>query len=212
MPVEVELKYRAAGPAVLRRLETVGGLGPASLGPAQRTDETDRYLDTPDGRLAAARWACRLRSRDGTTRLSLKGPPERGTADALHRRPELEGPAEEGLDPAGWPASEARALLDRLRAGRPLVERFQLDQQRTERPVLLDGVELGTLTLDVVQVRHRGRPRGVLHAVELELSAARPPADDVRLGELDTALTAVDGVEPDDRTKLEHALDLLPDR
>jgi inorganic triphosphatase YgiF len=211
MPVEVELKYRAGGPGVLRRLETVERLGPAALDPAQRTDEADRYLDTSDGRLAAAGWACRLRSRGGTTWLSLKGPPDPGTADAVHRRPELEAPADERPDPAGWPPSEARALLDRLRDGRPLVERFRLRQERTERLVRLDGTALGTLSLDVVHVLHRGDERGVLYAVELEL-ADDGPAGETGLDVLDAALAEIDGIEPDDRTKLERALDLLPDR
>ncbi len=86
-------------------------LGNASLGPARTVDETDRYLDTDDGRLASARWACRLRLRDGTTRISLKGPPSDAPAAAWHhRRPEVEGPATDEIAPNVWPASEARDL------------------------------------------------------------------------------------------------------
>ena len=211
MTLEVELKYHADGPAPLERLGTASTLGPATLGPGRTVDELDRYLDTSDARLGAARWACRLRSREGVTGISLKGPPEPGSGGGLHRRPELEGPAGDGLDPAGWPASDARDLLDRLRGGRPLVERFRLLQRRTERTVALDGTDLGTLTLDVVEIARDDRRLGVLHAVELELAADGMPGS-AHVTELDAALAAVDGLERDDRTKLEHALDLLPDR
>ena len=211
MTLEVELKYHADGPGPLEHLATASGLGPATLGGARTVDEVDRYLDTTDGRLGAARWACRLRSRDGTIRVSLKGPPEPGSGGGLHRRPEVEGPAGDGLDPTAWPAGEARELLERLRDGRPLVERFRLLQQRTERPVAVGGAGLGTLTLDVVRVMRDDRRLGLLHAVELELTAGEGPGS-AHLAELDAALAGVDGLERDDRTKLEHALDLLPDR
>ena len=68
---------RSSAPTVRgrsRRWRSSESLGRAVLGPARTVDETDRYLDTDDGRLAAALWACRLRSREGTTRISLKGP------------------------------------------------------------------------------------------------------------------------------------------
>lgn len=212
MALEVELKYRATDERPLRRLAVAPGLGPATLDEADRVDETDRYLDTADGRLATARWACRLRRRRGTTSLFLKGPAAAGSGGGLHRRPELEGPATDELDPGGWPHSRARELLDRLRDGRPLAERVRLVQDRTERPVLVDGERIGTLTLDIVRVEADGRRRGVLHAVELELTAAATEAHEALLDELDAALRTVGGLEPDDRTKLEHALDCIADR
>ena len=58
---EVELKY-AATPAALAALARAPRLGPADLGAVLVNDETDRYLDTADRRLAAVAWACRLRS------------------------------------------------------------------------------------------------------------------------------------------------------
>lgn len=212
MALEVELKYRAAGAEPLRRLATAARLGPASLGAARRIGETDRYLDTEDGRLAAAGWACRLRRRDGPTSLFLKGPATAGSGGGLHRRPELEGPATEELDPGAWPPSGARELLERLRDGRPLAERVRLVQDRTERPVVVEGEPIGTLTLDVVRVEADGLGRGVLRAVELELVAGATEAQEALLDELDAALRAVGGLEADDRTKLEHALDRIADR
>ena len=214
-PLELELKYRADDPAPLRALAAVGLLGPVTLGPASVADELDRYLDTADLRLAAARWACRLRTRGGRTTLSLKGPPRHEPQDALHRRPEVEGPAGPGSDPGTWPPSPARDLLASL-AGGPasqlsLVERFTLEQRRTERTVLAGGRRIGLLSLDEVAVLRDGKARGTLLMVELEFVAGEP--QDPRLvAELGATLAAVGGLQPDPHTKLEHALTLLRER
>lgn len=209
MPVEVELKYRANGPGPLAVLASAERLGDAWLGPPRAFDEVDRYLDTPDGRLARARWACRLRTRGGELRVSLKGPAEGTWSGSLHRRPELEGPATDNLDPAAWPPSEARVHLDDLRSGEPLQERFTLRQHRTERSVAVGGAALGTLTLDVVAVESRGRDVGLLHAVELELHPAAGAEDEALLAALGAALEAIDGLQAESRTKLEHALVMI---
>jgi inorganic triphosphatase YgiF len=208
MPVEVELKYLASGPAALTRLAAEPRLGPAELGPPRTVIEIDSYLDTRDGRLGAARWACRLREREGSVRISLKGPPGPGAAGALHRRPELEGPAGAGRDPTAWPPSDARDLLDRLRDGEPLAERLRLRQARTERAVDVAGDVIGTLTLDVVAVESAGRDGGTLYVAELELTGDGA-AGEARLDELQAALDSTDGLVADDRTKLEHAIDML---
>ncbi len=208
MPVEVELKYLASGVEILDRLATEPRIGPAELGTPRTVSEIDRYLDTRDGRLGAARWACRLREREGSVRISLKGPPEAGGAGALHRRPELEGPAGEGLDPATWPPGDARTLLDELRGGEPLVERLRLRQARTERTVIVEAETIGTLSLDVVDVEAQGRDGGRLFVVELELAGEGIDAEAVLRG-LQPALEATPGLVPDDRTKLERALGML---
>jgi inorganic triphosphatase YgiF len=188
-------------------------LGPAALDPARTFDELDRYLDTDDGRLAAARWACRLRTRDGRTLISLKGPAATvrpGDPTALHRRPEVEGPATAAIDPAAWPPSEARERLLELTRGAPLVERLALAQRRTERAVRLDGERVGTLSLDRTDVLHASEPRGRLLVVELELTTdavLAAPSVDALAG----ALGALDGLEPDPSTKLELALQLVAD-
>ena len=210
MPTEIEAKFRADGPDALDRLASVRELGTALLGTPRTVAEVDRYLDTVDLRLASARWACRLRSRDGGVRVSLKGPAEADApADGLHRRPEIEGPATESLDPSGWPASPARAHLEALCAGATLRERFRLEQQRTERTVhTRDGREVGMLTLDVVDVLDvmRGTSVATLHVVELELAA---DGDEGSLLGIAAALERMEGLVPEPRTKFEHALELL---
>lgn len=206
---EVELKLIADEPAPLERLASASRLGPASLGRARTVAETDRYLDTRDGRFAGARWACRLRTREGRTIVSLKGPRERAaSSSALHRRPEVEGPATKSLDPSSWPPSDARSLVLRLADGRPLAERFTLLQRRTERRVEVDGDDVGLLTLDRVEVRQQDRSHGELLVVELELGAGRG-SDDALIASLDGALREIEGLVPDQRTKLERAGELI---
>ena len=209
MPTEVEAKFRAETAEPLVGLASRPRLGRAVLGAARTVDEVDRYLDTEDGRLAAARWACRLRSREGTTRISLKGPPVAPIEGWHHRRPEVEGPATASIDPDGWPVSEALALLATLRAGQPLVERLQLHQARTERAVTLaDGTSLGTLTLDRVRMTSDGTDLGRLFMVELELDSASG-AGEAELDGLAAALEATDGLVAEPRSKLEHALERI---
>jgi inorganic triphosphatase YgiF len=209
MPTEIEAKFRAESAEPLVALATRSSLGPALLGTARTVDEVDRYLDTDDGHLAAARWACRLRTREGATRISLKGPPIGLAEPWYHRRPEVEGPATNVLEPDAWPRSPALDLLDRLRAGHPLGERLRLDQARTERAVRhADGSSIGTLTLDRVRMSDAGSDLGVLFMVELELDASSGPAGH-ELDELAAELAATDGLVPEPRSKLEHALERI---
>ena len=206
--LEVELKFQADDERPLDELARAAELGPAGLGPANTVHEIDRYLDTVDLRLAAVRWACRLRTRNRRTVVSLKGPAEHAAGELFHRRPELEGPATDDLKPSHWPPSPASDLLRSMSGGRPLVERFTLRQRRTERPVLMGGRRCGLLSLDRSVVEHSGRQVGLLRIVELELdpSALASGLDPEPLGR---ALTRVAGLDPDPATKLEHALLLL---
>lgn len=211
MRAEVEAKFAADDPSVLDALATAPSVGIAVLGPARIAIETDRYLDTPEGALAASRWACRLRDRDGVIRVSLKGPAEATDGAWHHRRPEVEGPATASIVPTDWPESNARHTLAELAGGAALVERFELRQERTERPAIVDGETVATLSLDVVDVIEGGRKMGGLLVVELELASDEAlPAD--RFEALAGALTARPGLRPDPRTKLEHALEMLDAR
>jgi inorganic triphosphatase YgiF len=216
MPTEVEARFRAETTEPLDDLATRPRLGPASLGAPRTVDETDRYLDTDDGRLEAQLWACRLRSRPGSVRISLKGPARGVSPDWLHRRPEVEGPASDALQTGTWPPSAARDLLDALRDGMPLRELLRLRQRRTERRVAIDdGREIGTLSLDRVRMACGEVDLGWLFVVELELDHAPDgggsadenwPEDEAGLASLASELARVPGLVPEPRTKLEHAL------
>ena len=207
MPAEVEAKFRAASSDVLDALAAAPTLGFTTLGPPRTSDEIDRYLDTADGRLARAHWACRLRTRDGTVRVSLKGPAETSDGAWHHHRPEIEGPASPVADPDAWPPSEARDRLIELTGGGALHETFALRQRRTERAVIDQGRRVGTLSLDSVEVVGEPAATDPLLVVELEL-ADEHALDRSRFDELAAALVS-HGLEPDPRTKLEHALERL---
>ena len=208
--IETELKFSAADIGPLDALSRAPRLGPAQLGQLLVVDETDRYLDTADLRLAARRWACRLRERQGRVVVSLKGPGEQAAGDYLHLRPEVEGPGGPGMEPAAWPSSPARDMLLRLAEGAALHERFRLEQRRGERAVLLDGTQVGLLSLDRVRVVLGDAEVGRLLAVELEVSPAALAAG-LDPAALAAALAATPGLEPDPQTKFEHALALLPE-
>jgi inorganic triphosphatase YgiF len=210
MTTEVEARFGASGPEPLRRLAARASLGAGALGPPRGFEEEDVYLDTASGALAAARWACRLRTRDGRTVVSLKGPPEPEGGEWLHRRPEAEGPATPDRDPGAWPPSSAKERLTALTGGAPLVERFVLHQHRVERTVTIDAKRVGTLTLDTVDVEREGANRGRFHVVELELTTGTE--DESVLRPLAAALDATPGLTPEPRTKLERALETMPGR
>ena len=203
--LESELKYRAEDERPLLALSSATSLGPATLGRPRTADELDRYLDTADLRLAAVRWACRLRTRAGRTVVSLKGPAEHRSGAPMHQRRELEGPAAEALDPAAWPPSEARSLVLALAGGEPLAERLAMAQRRAERVVRLGRRRIGLLSLDRVSVLVHGAALGRLLVVELEMEPLALAAGlDPR--PLTEALDAVTGLRRDPLTKLEHAL------
>ena len=212
MPAELEAKFSADGPEPLLALTSERQLAEAELGTARTVDELDRYLDTPDGRLSARLWACRLREREGAFCVSLKGPHEGVGEGWMHQRPELEGPATDSLNPADWPPGEARAFLFEMTGGSPLVERFRLRQQRTERAVHEHGRLLGTLTLDFVKVVHGKRRIGELFIVELETAAGDGRQARGDLERLAPILAERPGLRPDSRTKLDHAVELLADQ
>jgi inorganic triphosphatase YgiF len=205
--LEVELKLRADEGA-LASLADTGSLGPARLGPAREVDELDAYLDTADGRLARKRWACRLRSREGRRWISLKGPAQHRAGDALHRRPEVEGPAPDGdaTSPGAWPGSPARDLVLRLAGDATLVERLSLQQRRVEREVAVDGERVGLLSLDRVTALRNGAVLGSFGIAELELDDADGAA--AWLAEVAAALITQPGLEPEPMSKLERALEL----
>ena len=209
MATEVEAKFRATGAAPLRALADADRLGDGALGALETFDEIDRYLDTVDGRLAAQRWACRLRYRQGRWLVSLKGPAiDDGEAppEWLHTRPELEGPAVDSLDPASWPDSAACDRLTAMSAGAALVERLRLLQRRTERPVTVGGRPLATLSLDEVRVERDGLPGGSFRVVELELVEGADPGV---LAGFAGILRGMPDLVPDPRSKLECALGML---
>ncbi|MGZ3586033.1 MAG: CYTH and CHAD domain-containing protein [Candidatus Limnocylindrales bacterium] len=204
-PVEVELKYRVLDQAGLERLLDTEWLADHATGPWRTIELEDRYLDTRDERIAAGGFAARLRREGEAIELTLKSRSEgEGPSGALFRRIELEGPADDGLDAAAWPDSDARARLLELTGGAALQERFRLRQVRRERELRgSDGWAL--LSLDEVRVDAAGSDLGGGTFLELE---ARGGAERL-LQEVGALLEASGAVTPEGRSKEALARELI---
>lgn len=177
MSEEVELKYAVADPDALHdRLDSglLDGVARFSEGPWRNVDIEDRYVDTVDGSLEAAGYGVRLRRLDGIRLVTVKsmaqGTPLEGEPEALHRRLELEAPASARLDPRTWPESPARQRVEELVPGERLRTRFTVVQRRLERELVSDQGR-ATLSMDVAEVRRRGRPLGAFTTLEVEAGA-----------------------------------------
>ena len=143
--------------------------------------------------------ACARRRR---ARPSRSRPRRGGTvAGAVHRREELEGPADRTAGPRDWPASAARSLILEQCGDAPLVELVTIRQLRRKRKLQLDDtiVEISLDEVDAV-----ARSRVVERFVELEVELVQ--GDETALDEIavlaegDPSLTASTG------SKLESAL------
>ncbi len=198
--VEVELKYRVADAAAAARLAGARTLGPfRAAGRARQVQVEDRYLDTADGALGRAGWAVRLRRGPAMTILSVKSTTP--AADALHRREELEGPADLSLDPHAWPPSPARSLVLEHAGDAPLLEIVTVRQLRRTRALADESAEV-ELSIDEVAVVAGGRV--VDRFVELEVELRRGPA--TALDALAAVLAEDPDLEPEPTSKLERAL------
>jgi CHAD domain-containing protein len=201
--IEVELKYRvldAESAARLGALRTLGTLRVA--GRPRQVQVEDRYIDTADGALAQAGYAVRLRRGPRMTILSVKA--STPTASALHRREELEGPADLSLDPLAWPSSAARALLLEHAGDSPLTEIVTIRQLRRARTFAGESLEV-ELSVDDVEIVARGRVIERFLELEVELKAG----DETGLGDVAAILAADPALEPVTTSKLERAMAAL---
>ena len=160
--VEVEIKLAVERPDAIRSLihEPHPGLlgGFATGSPVREVVVTDRYLDTAAGALDGHDARARLRESRGSVVLTFK---RAGLVrDGITERVELEAPATSDLDPARWPASEARAAVLEIVGAAPLVETARLRQRRLVRDLRRDDAtvelsldELEALDADVVVAR-----------------------------------------------------------
>ena len=108
---------------------------PASV-PRRRSAPTqleDRYIDTADGALARAGFAARLRQTAKGTTVAVKSRSAASATGSVHRREELEGPADRTPDPRDWPPSDARSLILEQCGDAPLVELVTIRQLRRKR-------------------------------------------------------------------------------
>ncbi|MBA2719114.1 MAG: CHAD domain-containing protein [Chloroflexi bacterium] len=201
-PVEIELKYRvidaAAGDRYLAADE-LGGFRPRSA--VRSTQVEDRYIDTADGAMARAGFAARLRQTAKKTTVGVKSSVRRVGTTNVHRREELEGPADRTAHPRDWPPSDARSLLLEQCGDAPLVEVVTIRQLRRKRILELDGTSV-ELSLDEVDAVSRSRVVGRFVELEVELV----DGDEAGLTAIDVILAADPGLVPADTSKLQSAL------
>jgi CHAD domain-containing protein len=201
-PVEIELKYRvidaAAGEAYLAADE-LAGFHPAS--PVRSTQVEDRYIDTADGAMARAGFAARLRQTAKGTTVAVKSAVRRVGGSSIHRREELEGPADRTAHPRDWPQSDARSVLLEQGGDAPLVELVTIRQLRRKRILERDGTAV-ELSLDEVDAVTRSRVVG--RFVELEVELVR--GKEAHLAAIDALLAADPGLAPAETSKLQAAL------
>jgi adenylate cyclase class IV len=204
-PIEIELKYRMTDVATGERLiaaEELAGFG--ALGPATTIHNEDRYLDTPDGALAAAGYAGRIRTGGAGTVITLKGLRREDDGGAVHRREELEGPADAATGAADWPASAARDAVIEIAGGAALIDLVTIRQARRKRLYGRDGAVV-EVSVDDVEVVAGERIVEQFAELELELREG----DEHALDALADLLTEVEELMPAETSKLERALEAL---
>ena len=204
-PIEIELKYRMTDVATGERLiaaEDLAGFG--ALGPATTVHNEDRYLDTPDGALAAAGYAGRIRTGGAGTVITLKGLRREDDGGAVHRREELEGPADAATGAVDWPASAARDAIIEIAGGAALIDLVTIRQARRKRLYGRDGAVVEVSVDDVEVVAGE---RIVERFAELELELRE--GDEHALDALADLLSEVEELMPAETSKLERALEAL---
>jgi len=167
---ELELKYEVDDLAATAA--TLDDLFPRGEGPDwQHSSVDDLFFDTPDQALAMSGIGARLRGVGERWTVTLKSTVK--VKGPRHLRAEIEGAATEVLDPADWPASPARELLEEVAGPAPLLPRFRLCQQRRERELWLTDGRLMASVDDVVVLTVDGRELGRLRGLEVEFLAGR---------------------------------------
>jgi CHAD domain-containing protein len=203
--LEIELKYRMTDVATGERLIAADDLaGFVARGPAVTVHNEDRYLDTPDGALAAAGYAGRLRSGGKGTVITLKGLRREDDGGAVHRREELEGPAYLSTGAEGWPDSAARDAVLAIAGETALVDLVTIRQARHKRLYGRDGAVV-EVSVDDVEVVAGGRTVERFAELELELREG----DERALDPLADLLSEVEELLPAETSKLERALEAL---
>lgn len=212
-PREIELKYLVRDVEALRgwlARDWGGALDGAKSTGERAIEVEDRYLDTAYGALEQAGFGARLRREDGgpfavtVKSISRERPAEDDAgapgSEALSKRVEVEGPADERLDPDLWPPSAARELINEVRDRARLRTLFTITQRREMRSIALDD---GTVqvSLDWVSVFRGGRALASFTVLEVEAEKGRG----ANLARLASLVEATGYVVPEPRSKEEIA-------
>jgi CHAD domain-containing protein len=217
VPHEVELKYRVSDVEGVKTFldgAWASALPDVVIGEASIRLVEDRYFDTARGALRRHGFGARLRRRGAMVTLTVKSlaaddevgssPDAAAPADALHRRIELEGPANARLEPDGWPSSPARELIDELRGGARLRALFTIRQRRSVRDIRA-GDGAAQLSLDEVEVFVGRTVVGTFSELEIEATEGGAPL----LRRLGAVLEASSLVTPASGSKEQQARQLM---
>ncbi|MBW3622028.1 MAG: CHAD domain-containing protein [Armatimonadetes bacterium] len=200
--MEIEAKYISADPEQIARLLNTTILGDALLLPAPSQRVEDRYYDTPERDLWRAGYAFRTRKLNDVDLVTLKG---RGyTEGPVHLREEYEFECPPDLSPCDWPHEQARELILRIAAEKPLIELLVIRQDRTLRFVQKEARIIAMLSIDEVEME-TGDALIEGYTVEVELMEGGTPKD---LQAMDEHLRGY-GLLPETRSKFEIALALM---
>src|ERR1035437_1436771 len=198
--IEVETKFQVASPGGADRYLVAPELGPFTpAGPVNSERVEDRYVDSADWALARAGFAARLRKTSHGTEISLKA--QNASGGRLQRREEIEGPADAGLIPADWPASQARTVILELCGDDPLVELLTIRQLRRVRALKADSTR-AELSVDEVEVVGHDQVLDRFEELEVELKRG----DEAPLVELVEVFDRDGGLRPASRSKLDRAV------
>ncbi|HYO42939.1 MAG TPA: CHAD domain-containing protein [Candidatus Limnocylindrales bacterium] len=204
-PMEIELKYRMTGPTAGEHLLAADDLaGFGAVSDAETVHNDDRYVDTPDGALAAAGYAGRFRTQGDDTIITLKGLRRQDDGGAVQRREELEGPADLSAAAGAWPESAAREAVLTIVGAATLEELVRVRQVRRKRNYAAAGTVV-ELSVDDVEVVVGDRVIERFAELEVELREG----DEAALQPLVDLLAEVEELMPAETSKLERAMDAV---
>ncbi|WP_129631830.1 inorganic triphosphatase [Candidatus Oscillochloris fontis] len=200
--MEVEAKYVVS----VRDMDVIAALdqlGPYVLHPEPKPEhQQNRYFDTPDRRLAQARYGLRLRELPARSLVTLKGPAE--VSNGLHRRAEYEFDHTDP-DPHTWPAGPARELALALIGNARLVPTVTI---MTHRKIIFAAYQdrtVAEICLDQGMIYASGHEQP-FSELEIELLPGGSESDLMAIA--DTLRTIID-LHPESRSKLQRGLALM---
>ncbi|MBN1953844.1 MAG: CHAD domain-containing protein [Anaerolineae bacterium] len=204
--MEIEAKFILPDIQALRRLAAISHLLDFRLAAPHTQQMKDTYLDTVDRHILANSYACRWREQANQSLLTIKE--LRLAQDVIHRREELEivlPAAPPVLDPARWPASAVRELVQELAGGNSLMPLLAMQQTRTSRLLFSGERWVADLCLDQVQLAAEDRQQAYME-LEIELTAQ---GREKELEMIAAYLGEEWGLKPQRWSKFERALAFL---
>jgi CHAD domain-containing protein len=168
------MSFGAGGDATPSMAPPLAGTVPhVSLTPGQVRELHDTYCDTEDWRIHRAGFTLRIRRTAVGAEATLKS--MAAGVDGLRDRREMNEPvpAEAGTDLAALPGPVGAAVRS-LTGSRPLRSLFDLQTTRRPFALILNGAEVGEVTLDTTTVpAPSGGAPLTLRRIEVEVAAER---------------------------------------